>query len=476
MLIVPISAYILLRFLSFAQSDLWYDEVFSVLAIRQNWTEMFSLVVKDAVHPPLFYILLKFWSVGNDSIWWLQLFPFLISILTLIPLRFLCRELKLTAPETAVVFLLIAVNDFFLEYSLDLRMYGLVQFLTLFSLWSFVRLLKSDEVEHQIVWTLAFFNLLLVYTHYFGWLVVALQGLYLVIWKRRFLHSFAISSASVLLCFAPWIWLLAQTAANNEASGNLGWLARPSFRELIWFYTILNGNLNLRHTTFINLIIFAAPMLVLSWREIRDKTRNLNWQILFYFAFVPVVLVFILSYLSAKPFWGSRYLIIVVAVYIILLVKSTFAFRNRLLRFAFVGIIITWSLVAGVLNLLETPKKIEWSRAAEKIKTESSTADALQIVYAENIWIELPLRFYLNELKVPAQVKKQNNLIDIREEKFWLVLLVPEPEKKSELIKTLNDKNCRVSESIYYAIGQDVMLLKVENCGQSSLQQTAAFH
>jgi uncharacterized membrane protein len=87
-LFFSIAIYILLRLLSFAQSDLWYDEVFSVLAIRQNWAEMFSFVIKDAVHPPLFYILLKLWSVGSNSIWWLQLFPFLISILTLIPIYF----------------------------------------------------------------------------------------------------------------------------------------------------------------------------------------------------------------------------------------------------------------------------------------------------------------------------------------------------------------------------------------------------
>lgn len=460
--VAVIGLYILLRLSSLAGSDLWYDEIFSVLTVRGNWAEMLSAVIKDAVHPPLFYILLKLWSLGDSSVWWLQAFPLLISILTLIPLFLLCRQLKFTVSEVLIVFLTITVNGYFLEYALDLRMYGLVQFFTLFSLWLFIKFQESSEAEQSIIWVLAFFNLLLVYTHYFGWLIVGLEALYLLFQQRRRFFSFVVSSAVVLLCFAPWIWFVSQNAFNNEATGNLEWLTRPVWRDLLWFYATLNGHLPVPHTTFVNLAIFLSPVCFFFWRSVRQKTPNRYWYFPAFFAFAPVILAFILSYILPKSIWGERYLIIAAVPYHLLFVRSAFALPEKRLRFVFVGLILLWSLSAAFFNFSQTPKKIRWSGITEQIRTKETDVKS---VYVFDDWVAIPLQFYLNEEKIPVIIQKRDNPKDIREKNYWMVLHKPISEGEFELPENLRGKKCRIFEkNVYFDTWQNIILLYIEDC------------
>jgi hypothetical protein len=462
LIVAVIGLYILLRLSSFAQNDLWYDEIFSVLTVRFGWAEMFSAIVRDAVHPPLFYVLLKLWSIGDSSVWWLRAFPFLISILTLAPLFLLCRQLKFNVSELLIVFLTIAVNSYFLEYALDLRMYGLVQFFTLFSLWLFIKFQESSETEPSIVWFLAFFNLLLVYTHYFGWLIVGLEALYLLFQQRRRFFSFVVSSAVVLLCCAPWIWFVSQNAFNNEATGNLEWLTRPEWRDLLWFYATLNGHLPVPHTTFLNLAIFLSPVCFYLWRSVRQKTPNRFRYFPAFFAFAPVIIVFILSHILPKSIWGERYLIIAAVPYHLMFVRSAVALPEKRLRSVFVGLILIWSLSAAFFNFSQTPKKIRWSGIAEQIRTKKTDAKS---VYVFDDWVATPLRFYLNEEKIPVIIEKRNNPKDIRETKYWMALHKPISREEFELPENLRGKKCRIFEkNVYFDTWQNTILLYVEDC------------
>lgn len=459
-LLVAAGFYVVIRFWRVTGDDLWFDEVFSVLTIRQSWAEMFAAVLRDAVHPPLFYILLKCWSLFDSSIGWLQLFPFLISILTLVPLYLFFRELKLSAVEMAVIIAVIAVNNYFLEYALDLRMYGLVQFFTVGSLWSFVRLQNQIAVSRKTILILSLFNLLLVYTHYFGWLIVGLEGLYLIIWKRRFLISFITSSIFVLISFIPWIWLVAQSVGKNTANTNLGWLSRPSFSDVIWFFSVLNGKLYFPHETFINFLVFGFPVAYLIARMLRHQPINENLRLLVFFSFAPVLLVFLLSLILPNSVWESRYLIIAAIPYCVLLISSVFALPNKLLRFIFIAVVLVWSVAAGLYGFSQTPKKIQWSAAAKKIGTAQTPEKP---IYVFEDWVGMPLLFYLDNLKIPAQIEKRKITDDPTAKRFWVAKRIANDDGNLDALPFLREKNCRViEESRYPDAGQTILLFDVE--------------
>ena len=48
-------------------------------------------------------------------------------------------------------------------------------------------------------------NVLFVYTHYFAWLLLAAQYLWVLFTDFRSLRRFTIAIAIVVLCFIPWI-------------------------------------------------------------------------------------------------------------------------------------------------------------------------------------------------------------------------------------------------------------------------------
>src|SRR5438445_10639371 len=119
-------------------------------------------------------------------------------------------------------------------------MYVLWLLLDVSSLWLFARLVKHDAGTAVIQVALCAVNLLLFFTHYYGWAVVALEFIFLLIWKRARLRSFAIAAAVLVLWFLPWTYFVTQAARVNPSRVKFAWNQPPALSELIGFF----GNLN----------------------------------------------------------------------------------------------------------------------------------------------------------------------------------------------------------------------------------------
>src|SRR5260370_13076031 len=194
LLALIVCLFVALRLWHLITYGLWFDEAFSHLAAQLGWSELIAYVVADIVHPPLFYLLLKLWiGVGGESLLWLKLFPVLTSVATLVPLWLLCKELKLTAAEANTALFLVAVNAYLVYYAQELRMYSLLAFFTVWSLWLFVKLVRTESCQKQILAGLFVLYLLLDNTQYFGWLGGGIEGPYLLLYKSHDLLRFSIS-------------------------------------------------------------------------------------------------------------------------------------------------------------------------------------------------------------------------------------------------------------------------------------------
>lgn len=349
-------------------SCLWFDEIFSVHAARHDWAGMLRFVAADLIHPPLFYALLKVWiNLGGESLLWLRLFPALTAAACLIPFSMLCRTLRLSAPQTNLALLLIAANGYLIKYAQEVRMYSLLLFLTLSSLWLFVRFFNTDgaagaPIRRQL-FALAGVNLLLVYTHYYGWLVVATEFAFLLLHRRGRAHTalFSISVMAIAFCFAPWVYVLARAAGRGQGlQQNLGWMARPGLSDVAQLIMLLTEPFYFRQSSGespytlwsapLGLLLFVLPVIALLWRAlwrpsarcradalresagepadgeklkesplcVRDGRQTVGLVWLSFFAFLPVGLAFILSFVLPQSVWGTRHLIIVAAPYAIL--------------------------------------------------------------------------------------------------------------------------------------------------------------
>src|ERR1043165_6256106 len=282
-----VALYAAARLRGLTATCLWFDEIFSVHAARHTWGRLWSFAAADLIHPPLFYALLKLWaSSGGDSLLWLRLFPALTSLLALAPSSRLARELRLARAETNAALLLMAANGYLIKYAQELRMYSLLLLLALASLWLFARLLNSEpsspklSAAPKLFLALGFVNLLLVYTHYYGWLVVACEAAFLLFKGRRKLVPFMLTVAALALLFAPWV--AACVRASGEGGGlsqNVGWIARPRaadlaeafalFNEPFYFQRSSNQPLYARGGAALGLLLVGLPVLALLLRTLR---------------------------------------------------------------------------------------------------------------------------------------------------------------------------------------------------------------
>ncbi|MEO8434144.1 MAG: glycosyltransferase family 39 protein [Pyrinomonadaceae bacterium] len=403
LLALIVALFLAARLWGLTSSCLWFDEVFSVHAARHDWTQLVSFVAADIIHPPLFYVLLKTWTgIGGESLLWLRLFPALTSIAAIVPFILLCRELKLGTAATNLALLLMAVNGFLIKYAQELRMYSLLLFFALCSLWLFVRVLKASASAKREMIALGSVNLLLVYTHYSGWVLVALQAVALLVWKRGRLPLFLAAGVVLLLAYIPWIYAVSKAAEPGKGlAQNIGWVSRPDPKELVQSFTILNKPFLFGQSTaqssddslgaILTLLLFIFPLLSLLWHgsPVKDKQRSEVLQGLVLFAFAPMLLFFVMSWLLPYSIWGTRHLIIAAGPYSILVAIALTRLRPYWARVAVLLLLGCWVFFAGTLLVLKRPPFFIWCAweqlAVEMVQAEQGSNGTVRIYAFEDL-------------------------------------------------------------------------------------------
>ncbi|HEY9401877.1 MAG TPA: hypothetical protein VIQ24_04250 [Pyrinomonadaceae bacterium] len=435
-------------------SCLWFDEVFSVHAARHGWGGLLEFVALDLIHPPLFYLLLKVWValVGGEAVWWLRLFTVLAETAAVVPFLLLCRELGVRSGGGAVrvALLLLAVNGYLIQHAQQLRMYGLLLLFALCSLWLFARFSGGDERSGGWGLAVALFvaNLLLVYTHYFGWLLVGLEGLFLVVWRRGKLKAFAVSVFALGVCFAPWVWLVWRASGAGEGlAQNIGWAARPRLPDILQPFLLLHEPFRFRRNTYEPVVlrvdvwlafaVFVPPFVALGWRALRRRRAGAQTPVdeaarnaatawgdadarssgrdaggqspvrdagaglperdakgrsalafLLFFSVSPVVVAFALARVLPQSIWGTRHLIIIAPVYLLLAAIALVSLRRPVwLAVTLKLLLACWLALAAMLWLMRRdapPVWCAWETLARRV-AEADAGGEVRVYAAEDL-------------------------------------------------------------------------------------------
>jgi uncharacterized membrane protein len=399
-----LALFVTIRLRGLTASCLWFDEIFSVHAARHPWSQIFSFVAADIIHPPLFYVLLKVWiGIGGESLMWLRLFPALTSIAAIVPFILLGRELRLKAGERNLALALLAVNGFLIKYAQEVRMYSLLFFLSLCSLWLFVRFITGGNSKRRALALFAI-NLLLVYTHYSGWVVVGLQFLVLLLWRRRRLPLFAASIAALLAAYVPWIYEVSKAAPANGLAQNIGWVTRPGVRDIAQAVTTLNQPFSFSQSstdtlydpvnTTLIILLLILPLVVLAWQLFRrsptvEPGRIDGMRAFFLFAFAPAFLFFLMSWVLPHSIWGTRHLIIAAVPYSILIAIALKRLRPYWLKMLVYILLGCWFLLAGTFALLRPAQHFIWCAweplAHELVMTKAEPSPAVHVYAFEDL-------------------------------------------------------------------------------------------
>ncbi|HKP37487.1 MAG TPA: glycosyltransferase family 39 protein [Pyrinomonadaceae bacterium] len=384
---------------------LWFDEIFSVHAAEHSWSGLVKFVAADIIHPPFFYALLKVWmAIGGQSVLWMRLLPVLFGVAAIFPFALLCRELKLKPGETNLALLLMAVSGFQIKYAQILRMYTLLLFLSLFSIWLFLRFVRAQTGSRRELWALTAINLLLVYTHYYGWVLVGLECLIVLFSQRRALVSFLISTGACVLAYVPWIY---EVAALRKSGGglaqNIGWIDRPRVRDVVEFFVVFSkpflftqSNAERPYkplTAWMVLGLIIVPIVVVSWRLLlNSNTRTTAWRLLT-LAFAPVIFAIIFSWIFPYPIWGTRHLIISAGPFFILAAIGILRLTPYWLRILALSLLGCWILLAGAIAVLRPAPILTWcsweglvQQAASRGTDRAMEVYAFEDLVAYHLW------------------------------------------------------------------------------------------
>ena len=364
--------------------------------------ELFSFVAKDLIHPPLFYLILKVWmAIGGEGVFWLRLLPVAFSALAIFPFVSLARELKLKTSVIQLALFLMAVNGALIKYTQTLRMYSMLMFLSLVSMWLFARYFNRGK---SFVW-LVIANILLVYTHYFGWLIVGTEVAILLWFQRIKWRRMLVMFGITLAAFIPWLIAVVQSArAGSSLEQNIGWQTRPGLRELIVFVTDLvepfyyqasNAEPTSIYTISTPLLLVCITAIVFYASEWADEQRKEPIYLLLAFVAIPLTVAFAVSWLSPHSVWGTRHLIMVLPVVILLIANSIMNTSIKALKVILLSLVVALAVVAlAIDSRRELPNHVwcAWNDVAGAIQGSDPRAKTIytfENLVAYHMWFAL---------------------------------------------------------------------------------------
>jgi hypothetical protein len=417
-----------LRFWNLTASCLWFDEIFSVHAAAHDWRNLFWFVAQDLIHPPLFYVLLKIWTgIGGESVFWLRFFPVLFSILAVAPFILLCRQLRLSLSTVALALTFFAVNGSLIKYAQEVRMYSLLLFFALVSYWLFTRFFNTGKGFAALL----IVNVLLIYTHYFGWFVIFSEVVAVAFLRREKLSRILLMSGAAILSYAPWIYALRQAATINADVGqNIGWMRKPNLRAVLQFVYDLfepvyfqQSSIDARAILLLTLplILLGAAAFVFLFLNLKNESREEreNLILLAVFTIAPLLCAFVISWISPYSIWGTRHLIIVFAPFAIVLAiafSRIFIFK---LQIAALGLIFLLFVAAFALQAAQPKPNFIWC-AWENLALDLRPEKEAKIYVFEDL-IAYHFWFALRDADAKFEVVKVNGIEGLTEDKAYFL-------------------------------------------------------
>ena len=404
-----VAIYIAARLYRLAAVCLDGDEIFSVGTSQQSWSGLTAAAGADSIHPPLFYYLLKLWmSLGNDSLFWVRLLPTLFSVIAILPTVLLARGFRLRPLEINVTLGLAAIHPFLLFYSQHVRMYSLLMLCALTSLWLFHRAIRNGSrpatAFPYMALTLA--NIVMVHAHYYGWLVVGLECVYVLFWKRAHWKRAALAATVTFIAFCPWLYVAAKYAyAKGGLASNLEWIQKPRVGDLIWFFVDLAGfsefpEIGARGVVCLSVLVMATAWTAwvnrnrLHSRHFAYMTRYLS-----FFLLGSVGIAFLASRIMRSSVWGHRHMLYLAIPFLMMVACAYCRMRARAVRVAGAVLCAAWACLAVQHHIKGDDKKTPFDILVIQLLDQEKASSGQIQFFSVDKYLHYPIWFFLETLK-----------------------------------------------------------------------------
>jgi len=309
-------------------------------------------------HPPAYLLLLHYWMHAFGTNLATLRLPSELTGTLAVPALYLLAASLYGRVVGLFAALLGALSPFWIWHAQEVRMYP---FLLLFTILSTYGLVQALEYKRRWGWVVLFaFSLLAIYTHYYAFLMIFAQVLFVLAhWRHYGARRVVIwlgTMALVAVAFIPWLLvLLAHRQGVHDPD-----LAEPTiYTPFILLIEFLLGYLT---TPITSALLAMWPLLVPAalalsvFASAMTRRGSLAWLLFL----TPIVMAFTISAL-VHPFVAERYLVVSTpALYTIL--GIVFArLRGRIPRAA---------IVACAAVLLLSCWRVEETSAANPLRED----------------------------------------------------------------------------------------------------------
>jgi mannosyltransferase len=365
---------------------LWFDETYTAFVAGQTPGRMMQYLITDGVHPPLYYAGMAVWiRLFGDSVWSLRLPSVIFGVLAVWVTGLLVRRMA-GEWEARVAASLLAFSPFLAWYSQDARMYSMECLAAVTAVYCFWMFLQNPNIVAVIGLCLS--HAILYGTQYFGAFLFIAEGLFLVLYWRKYIRRWLPFLAAQIVAFAPlmyWVYLLLH---RPNGSFGIGWIPKPDLSDplltLVNFMTAGGG--------VWNLAAFAAGavMLVLLGAALfRGQNPECVGFAVFWLV-IPVGMAWAVS--QQLPVYIDRYLILSLPALVLLLTIGVRSISGW--KAASAGALLAAAMLPGLWNIYlpaEGYRKEGWKSAAESLQAQFVPGDLLLLrVYQEVV----PLQYY----------------------------------------------------------------------------------
>lgn len=384
---------VIVFFLFFAPLSLRLDEAQSLWQTRQSFKGILTTISQD-VHVPLYHMVLRVWQtfLGNEvlTVRLLSLIFFVLNI----PAFFLLARLAYNKSVAYFATLLFAFSPFMNWYGSEIRMYTLFSLLITLNYYFFLSIYKKSSRFAWIGYTLT--AVLGVYTHYFFFFGLLAQVLFFLFNYKHFpknaFKNFLLSAGIVVVTFLPWgLYVLSQKTSTDMSP----LLSTPTSVDL--FNAVTQFMVGFQTDSVNTALVSLWPLSILvAFLGLRKDSRITRESMFFIIAVIaPLSIAFVISILY-RPVFLSRYLILVLPAFILILSSLITSYPKYLSRVFQVLLVTVMLTTLGVQAMSKnTPVKEDYRRVTEYISTTSTPRD---IVVLSAPFTVYPFEYYYTGL------------------------------------------------------------------------------
>lgn len=345
------------------RSTLAHDEMWGATAANLSFFDAINFTLRFDVHPPLYYAQLNLWALAGHSDMWLQAnsVAWLLGAATI---AFYLVLKKCDGLSATIAAALILSSPMLIGYSVLVRMYTFLSFLTLAGLMASENILESisdRSVVRPRQWlVLLLVQIAVIYSYAIGVLIVVANFLYTLLeaWNIRTPRRFFVRWAAMNIALG----LLALPVIANSFIRQAGHAASPGFEDVLSSLTQLTVGTSLYGIGIRGVLLFVILLSLFGGAAtLSVRSRNL---IVSYCVF-PIAFAVIASHVL-KPMWLTHSFLFCVPIALVAVGHFVGTLFKRFPRIAgtqfksgaaiFAAVMVILGSITGIRNAI--PEKV----------------------------------------------------------------------------------------------------------------------